>query len=370
MRWFVDQISLNYCGKATPENSSFKDFEIFRFSQNEYAAGEGTSTMTLLCPLNFLLLFSCISSFILPPNPFLSSAARSVCQERTRLFVKDKWWETQNIEKSIDLDDADAAEALLKNYIESAVESESDQQSFVQEILQHRVKYKKRKRKEMLEEAELALQDSLFTTIDEDFSIATENFEEISNFYGLCLDYLGEFACLRGVTPPIDTRQPIKEFLSAETIAELMEVLNAHDPLTMNLDYVSPTLRQISKEFQDYPLEKLYQICERERIALPYGDNTVVNKNNYERICNFLGILGVEHSPLVGRKKKNKKNDDDENITDVEELNEELYYGQFVDEFADVPPNRRGNDIVFGGDDESMDGDDDGLFTRIGSLKN
>jgi hypothetical protein len=218
----------------------------------------------------------------------------------SRLRMKPNWWVEQDKQYTVNLNDIDSINDYLDNHCpQNLTQAVLEDPTWLSQVMF--IENARSFRDAMIngtfeyDPKEYADDDGEY----EGFSTKTKNLKQISRDFGLNLYYLGDFACLRGCTPPINVTRPIKELFSEQVLKELLEIIHSGDPGTMNVDYVNTvTLGEIADEYE-IPMSKLRVLCKKERIPLPFGEDSLLNVHNYRLIIDFLDYQGVKKKNIM-----------------------------------------------------------------------
>ena len=128
--------------------------------------------------------------------------------------------------------------------------------------------------------------DEMFKIEDHDaraaYSISKQSLKDIAHSYQFSLTYLGDFVAQLGCKTPIDVESSIASILTGDQIYSLLQALTSLDPFDANTGY-DTCLRDLAVEL-DVPIEHLINICDKEDIKLPFGQDTTLHSTITDKI--------------------------------------------------------------------------------------
>jgi hypothetical protein len=124
-------------------------------------------------------------------------------------------------------------------------------------------------------------------TENQPYSIAHQSIYDLTTQYHLCSAYLGDLLCALGCKPPLDKNAPLGNFVNGEQMYSVLEALLTWEPYAINECYQNNDIRKMADDL-GVPTEKIVQICNTERINLPFGLSSRLHVANAEKIFKCL----------------------------------------------------------------------------------
>lgn len=137
----------------------------------------------------------------------------------------------------------------------------------------------------------MSLFDSLYNVADEErsaqYSIGRLSLRDISEAYSFSLAYLGDFVAQLGVSTPINIDSKVNTLLDGDQMYTLLQALSSLDPYDANAGYDSVSVYELAEDLE-VTVKKILDLCEKEQINLPFGDDTILHTAVVEQLSRRL----------------------------------------------------------------------------------